>query len=161
MITSTGCFCFSEDPTKEAKSQLSLDAPPIRALTSAIFISCLTFALLGFGNEQIKSLSWDNMQNNNISKGNSQESFVTYELRPSIPAARQYVYSWDDSLDFYDISTARTDRIFNLEETEEFLKKCHCDIQLPTFGGRVVSILGLTTNLLNSYSSSNMVCYPT
>ena len=148
----TGCFCFSKDPTKETYSPLSLAGSIIRFLTLLIFISCLTFALVGLGNEQIKSLSWNNMRNNNIRKEHRQESFLTYELKPSTPSAKRVYSYWDDSIDFYAIFASMTSRIFNLEETKEFLDRYHCDINLPTTGGWLFKLFG--------YSSNNMACYP-
>jgi len=111
---------------------------------------------MGLGDEEIKSLSWNNMQNNNINKEHRHETFVTYKLKPSIP--ERLVYSWNESLDFYDISALMTSRIFNLKETEEFLDSYNCDIQLPTFGGSFASMYGPSS--IYSYTSTNAVCYP-
>ena len=112
------------------------------------------------GDEQIKTLSW-NMTTNNIRQyhNTTQEESFDYELKPSNPRA-QYVFSWNDSLDVYDISATMNDLFLNLNETKEFLNRYSCDSKgFPTLAFQHVSIFG-PMGAFNRYTAIDLACYP-
>jgi len=83
------CCSFDTDPTKDTDREFSLTGSLIRTGTLALLLCCLVFAVLGMGDEQIKTLSWNMMMTNSTKQyhnNNSiQEESFDYELKPSDP----------------------------------------------------------------------------
>ena len=158
------CSCVYDDyekPSKEnfTRKNSSLKGTSLGIFTLIIVLLCLLFAGFGFGDEGIRSLTWNRKNNDDANDA----LIFTFELKPASPSSAMTSH-WNDSLDFYDDSAKMMKRQLNLEETKQFLERYRCEIRLPIVKVSPIYIFGndVSPNIefkLSNYHMSYSECH--
>jgi len=134
------CCSSKENLLREISS---LKGTFLKYLTLIILFLCLLSAFFGIGDERIRTIVWN--QRTNADNTNDSRLVFNYMLKPGQPPPI-WALRWDEnSMDVYDISATMDNRIYNSNETKEFLERYHCENLIPTneaFVQRFVGLLG-------------------